>query len=42
MKDLSEAAISVLFAFCALAVTYSVVGEWLSALIQQSFDSIRP
>jgi hypothetical protein len=42
MRDLSETAISVLFAFCGLAITYWLLGEWLSAFILRSFDQVRP
>ncbi len=42
MRDLFEVAVSALLAFCGLAISYWVLGEWLAAFVRQSFESIRP
>jgi hypothetical protein len=42
MRDLSEAMVSLALAFCGVALCYYILGEWLSALVMQSLESIRP
>lgn len=41
MRDLVETTLSIILAFVIIAATYSLLGTWLSSLVESGFDNAR-